>query len=134
MFRRFRRIEAIVAAVAIDALAAYGCSGQLEGASSTTDASSMVDPCSVPAPTMCPSPAPKYADVAPVLENKCVTCHSGADGGPWPLTGYGNVAAWQSEIGAELVHCSMPPADAGAPITAEERTLLLTWLVCGAPE
>jgi len=29
--------------------------------------------CDVPIPTSCPDPAPRYADVAPVFENRCVT-------------------------------------------------------------
>lgn len=94
----------------------------------------MPEQCSVTAPTACPDPAPRYADVAPVLQAKCVTCHSGVAGGPWPLTDYEHVADWQNEIRAELLDCSMPPADAGAPITKEESTLLLNWVRCGAPE
>lgn len=94
----------------------------------------MPEPCSATAPTACPDPAPRYADVAPVLQAKCVTCHSGVAGGPWPLTNYEHVADWQNEIRAELLDCSMPPADAGAPITKEESTLLLNWVRCGAPE
>lgn len=94
----------------------------------------MPGPCLVSPPTECPDPAPKYADVVPVLEQKCVTCHSGVAGGPWPLTDYDHVASWQNEIRGELVSCSMPPLDAGAHITEDERTLILTWLRCGAPQ
>lgn len=88
----------------------------------------------VVAPTACPDPAPKYADVAPVFAAKCATCHSGAADGPWPLADYDHVASWQGEIRSQLLSCSMPPPDAGASITDEERMLILTWLRCGAPQ
>lgn len=126
--------------IVVDALVVFGCSSA-GGTSGTTTTSGVgggggltPEPCSVSAPTECPDPAPRYADVAPVLEAKCVTCHSGAAGGPWPLTDYPHVADWQSEVRSELLDCSMPPADAGASITDDERTLILTWLRCGAPE
>jgi uncharacterized membrane protein len=88
---------------------------------------------SVPAPTTCPDPAPRYADVAPVFERRCVICHAGAPGGPWSLADYGHVADWQDTIRSSLRDCSMPPADAGVPMTLEERTAILTWIRCGLP-
>lgn len=89
--------------------------------------------CSVPIPTSCPDPAPRYADVSPIFESRCVTCHAGAPGGPWSLEGYGHVADWQDSIREELRYCSMPPADAGVPMTTEERVAILTWIRCGLP-
>jgi len=89
--------------------------------------------CSVPAPTSCPDPAPRYVDVAPIFERRCVTCHVGAPGGPWSLADYGHVADWQDTIRVELRDCSMPPSDAGVPMTIEERVAILTWIRCGLP-
>ena len=89
--------------------------------------------CSVPAPTTCPDPAPRYADVAPVFERRCVVCHAGTPGGPWSLADYGHVADWQDTIRAAMRDCSMPPADAGIPMTLEERLAILTWIRCGLP-
>src|SRR5437868_1867863 len=51
--------------------------------------------CSVPVPTTCPDPAPRYADVAPIFQQRCVTCHAGNPGGPWSLADYGPVSDWQ---------------------------------------
>jgi uncharacterized membrane protein len=89
--------------------------------------------CSVPAPTSCPDPAPRYADVAPIFERRCLTCHSGAPGGPWSLADYGHVADWQDTIRSSMRDCSMPPPDAGIPMTLEERVAILTWIRCGLP-
>jgi cytochrome c5 len=135
MGSELRRIKAILTVVALNGLAAYGCSSSSAETSSTgTDTGTMPEPCSPTAPTACPDPPPKYADVKPVFDAKCVTCHSGAAGGPWPLNDYGTIASWQSEIRGELLGCSMPPVDAGAPLTNEERMSLLTWIQCGAPQ
>lgn len=90
--------------------------------------------CSVPAPTSCPEPAPHYADVAPIFEQRCVLCHKGDFSGPWPLTDYGHVADWQDSIRSNLLDCSMPPSDAGVPMALEERLAILTWIRCGLPK
>lgn len=89
--------------------------------------------CPVPAPTTCPDPAPHYPDVAPIFERRCVICHAGTPGGPWSLADYGHVADWQDTIRSNLRDCSMPPPDAGVPMTLEERTAILTWIRCGLP-
>lgn len=90
--------------------------------------------CPIPAPTACPTPAPRYADVAPIFERRCVVCHAGAPGGPWSLANYGHVADWQDTIRPNVRDCTMPPSDAGIPISREERTAILTWIRCGLPQ
>ncbi|QSQ27148.1 hypothetical protein JY651_20525 [Pyxidicoccus parkwayensis] len=90
--------------------------------------------CDVQAPTACPSPAPRYADVAPIFEQRCVICHDTAPGGPWPLNDYGHVSDWQETIRASQLDCSMPPSDAGVRITLEERLAILQWIRCGLPK
>lgn len=89
--------------------------------------------CSVTAPTSCPEPAPGYADVAPIFERRCVACHAGNPGGPWSLADYGHVSDWQDTIRSNVRDCSMPPSDAGIPMTLEERGAILTWIRCGLP-
>jgi hypothetical protein len=91
-------------------------------------------PCNVEPPTECPDPAPTYVDVKPIFDSRCVVCHDGEFGGPWPLVDYPHVADWRTEIRGELQDCSMPPADAGFTISDEERTAILTWILCGARE
>lgn len=91
--------------------------------------------CSVVAPTMCPTPVPHYADVSPIFQARCVgPCHNGATlTGPWPLVGYEHVSDWQDGIRDQLINCTMPPTDAGVPITTEEREAILVWIRCGLP-
>jgi uncharacterized membrane protein len=90
--------------------------------------------CEVVAPTECPDPAPRYADVAPIFEQRCASCHNDVAGSPWPLDTYDHVADWAPFVRDELVRCSMPPPDSGVTITPEERDLILVWIRCGYPE
>jgi hypothetical protein len=89
--------------------------------------------CAVTAPASCPEPAPRYADVEPIFQSRCVVCHKGEEGGPWSLGDYGHVADWQDTIRTHVRDCTMPPEDAGIPMTVAERTAILTWIRCGLP-
>ncbi|WP_394841819.1 hypothetical protein LZC95_32675 [Pendulispora brunnea] len=86
------------------------------------------------APTECASPATTYAEVKPILEGRCISCHSGMPGGPWSLRDYEHVVDWSDTIRGEILGCSMPPLDAGVPITKEERLTILKWIRCGTPQ
>lgn len=90
--------------------------------------------CDVTLPTSCTDPSLGYADIAPILEQRCLSCHGGTPGGPWPLTSYEHVASWANEIRGQVSACAMPPADAGGTMTNEERDRLLLWVRCGAPK
>lgn len=83
--------------------------------------------------TVCPSPAPTYADVSPVFDAHCNICHTGQDNGPWPLNDYESVYDWSELIRSDLLDCTMPQADAGTNFTDDDRRLLLTWIRCGMP-
>jgi hypothetical protein len=87
--------------------------------------------CTVQAPTTCPDPPPHYPDIQPIIQRACVPCHQGLPGGNWPLLQYSHVADWQDVIRAMVLDCSMPPPDAGVPISDEERVAILTWIRCG---
>jgi hypothetical protein len=91
--------------------------------------------CTVVAPTECPDAGPRYADVAPIIEQRCVVpCHSpDSAGGPWSLHDYRHVADWRDTIRTNLLACTMPPRDAGVSIPADESMLILTWLRCDLP-
>ena len=102
-------------------------------AASAADGSVPLPPCSVKAPTSCPMPSPHYGDVAPIIESRCSSCHGKAWMGPWPLDNYEHVADWADTIRSNLVDCTMPPADAGIPMTNDERMVILNWLRCGHP-
>jgi hypothetical protein len=90
--------------------------------------------CSVEAPTGCPDPATRYADVAPLFEQHCVPCHFGTPGGPWPLTSYKHAVDWQDIIRTAMLECTMPPADGGGVMSNEDRLAILNWIRCGYPE
>lgn len=87
--------------------------------------------CNVEAPRACVEPKPTYSDIEPILKERCVICHNGKAGGPWPLTTYGHVADWQNEIRDQVSRCTMPPPDAGVEISDEDRSEILMWVRCG---
>ena len=91
--------------------------------------------CPVEAPTSCPDPtAIRYADIAPIIEARCAPCHSPLWAGPWPLNKLSHVRDWADDIRTNLIACTMPPLDAGIPITKAERLTMLQWVRCGMPE
>ena len=87
--------------------------------------------CNVVAPTECLEPAPRYADVAPILLSRCVICHYGAFNGPWPLSDYQHVADWRDFVRDEILNCSMPPLEGGVVMSNSERKRILEWIRCG---
>lgn len=103
----------------------------VDGAS---DAAIDAPACTVVAPTECPDSPPTYADVEPIIEEHCIPCHSPDNsGGPWSLHDYRHVADWRDTIRSNLLACTMPPADSGMFIPADESMLILTWLRCDLP-
>lgn len=86
-------------------------------------------------PTLCPTPAPSYATaVAPALQRACLPCH-GPGGAEFPthdVTTYDTVFAQRRAMLNQIHACQMPPPGAPA-LTAAERTALLAWFVCEAP-
>jgi hypothetical protein len=89
-------------------------------------------------PATCPSPEPSYEDdVLPILEQRCYTCH--ADAGPTTsgsgidFGSYANVYQLRGDILSQVNDCRMPPATAPQP-TIAQRTTLLGWLKCEAPD
>lgn len=86
-------------------------------------------------PASCPSGAPGYAaTIAPLVQARCATCHApGGQAADRPLDTYDDVFARRSAVLNQVYGCKMPPAGSPQP-TAEERSDLLAWLVCGAPD
>lgn len=131
-----------VAALVLGACATGDVASDAGAGSTALDAGAgSVDPdaaapmeCDVTAPTRCPEPPPRYADVEPIFQQRCVGCHYGMPDGPWPLTSYGHVASWANEIRGQVLACTMPPPEEGVPMTVEEREAILTWIRCGVPE
>src|SRR6185295_2221360 len=56
------------------------------------------------------APAPTFnADVAPILFEKCATCHRPGAGGPMSLTTYAEVRPWARSIKTRITKREMPP-------------------------
>jgi len=86
-------------------------------------------------PASCPSPVPSYSSsVSEIINQTCVVgCHTAGGTAPdRPLNTYEDVYSEQSAVLNQAYECFMPPAGS-PPLTAEQRTQLFGWLVCGAP-
>ncbi|MBK7863914.1 MAG: hypothetical protein IPJ65_35960 [Archangiaceae bacterium] len=90
--------------------------------------------CTVTAPTSCTQAGLRYADVKPIFEAQCTTCHAGNPGGSWPLTDYQSIADWKDDVRGDLLNCSMPPYDGGVPMPTAQRQTLLEWIRCDMPQ
>jgi uncharacterized membrane protein len=85
----------------------------------------------------CPGQAPSFTGVIfPLIQQKCDSCHGpGGVEASIPFSSYERIYQRRQTIQQRVRDCLMPPADAGpAQLSADERTTLLTWLVCGAPQ
>jgi hypothetical protein len=81
--------------------------------------------------------------VAPILRDRCVTCHRPGEIAPFSLTTYKHAAGWAETI-AEVVGAGrMPPWHASsefgkfrndARLSDDEKRLIAAWVADGAPE
>jgi peroxiredoxin len=81
-------------------------------------------------------------DVAPILEHKCVHCHSPGNIGSWSMSSHQKVKGMASMIEEVLLARRMPPWDADpaigkfsndASLSVAEAQTLLRWVHQGAP-
>jgi len=87
--------------------------------------------------------APSYArDVAPILEQRCRTCHRAGGVAPWQMTDHATVRGWSPMMGQVLRTGRMPPWQADPSygrfaddlaLPADERRTLVRWIEAGAP-
>ena len=119
-------------ALVVAAFTAACSSGRARGGEGAPGSSSAPLLCDVTPPKSCSDTSLGYTEIAPIFQKRCVGCHSGDPGGPWPLTSYEHVADWASEIRAQISTCNMPPVDAGIAMPTEEREKILLWVRCGA--
>lgn len=91
-------------------------------------------------------PAPgtvSYArDVVPILQAKCVSCHSTGQIGPFAMSSYGKVRGWSAMIHEVVLDRRMPPWHADPHVgkfandrslTASEAQALTQWIADGCP-
>jgi len=88
------------------------------------------------------SPYTFAEDVAPILRERCATCHVAGGPAPMPLTTAEETVPWGESIRLELVAGHMPPWSAmsggkrlphAEGLTARELNVLLTWVTGGTP-
>jgi len=90
--------------------------------------------CPADEPSTCPSSVPSYAaDVAPLIQHYCGSCHSATGvASDQPLSTYADLKTRALNVKTQVYQCRMPMAPVEPP-TLEERVTLLAWFVCGAP-
>lgn len=129
MKRRATKVAALAALAAMVSQTACG-NGAAPGQPSDAGAA-----CPRDLPSTCQGTAPTYAqDIAPVLASRCLSCHGegGVENASVDLTTYDGVYRKRTDVLSQVYNCQMPLPDAGAP-SADERALLMNWVVCGAP-
>lgn len=96
-----------------------------------------------PPPDEAPAGPTWHADVAPLVENSCVRCHTEGRIGPFPLTSYEEVYAVREAVRVAVEQRTMPPwlaapgcedYVADESLTDEEIDVISSWVKAGAPE
>jgi peroxiredoxin len=83
-----------------------------------------------------------HKDVAPILRNHCMTCHSEGNAGPFTLISYDDAADWMKTGLREIKAGRMPPAQVKSDlairnantVSAEELATLESWIKSGKTE
>jgi hypothetical protein len=88
--------------------------------------------------------APTFnSDVAPILFEKCATCHRPGAGGPMSLTSFREVRPWARAIKARVTKHEMPPWSADqrwgdytndTSLTQKQIDTIAAWVDAGMPE
>ncbi|QQS45435.1 MAG: thiol-disulfide isomerase [Acidobacteriota bacterium] len=84
-------------------------------------------------------------DVAPIIFNKCASCHRPGEVAPMPLTSYQEVRPWSKAIREEVLEKTMPPWFADPHTTTlkfsndrrlspEEIKTIVSWVDAGSPK
>jgi hypothetical protein len=107
---------------------ALGCGGQSGAVDADATACARADP-------TCDGSPPSYAsEVEPIVTSLCVPCHYvGSPYSPTDLVGYSKVQLTSGSSLGQVEACLMPPP--GTPqLTEAQRSALMAWLACGAPD
>jgi len=93
--------------------------------------------------TFPPSKAISYSvEIAPLLKEKCLSCHSPGNIAPWAMTNHAVLKSFLASIKQEVLAGRMPPWHADpvhgtflndASLKPAEASLLLEWIASGAP-
>lgn len=119
-------------------LATAGCS---EGPRSFNQAT--FESGAIKTPPVIDWPLTYWADVKPIVDSRCVTCHTGGGSGPGDYRTYEEVKAHAASLKIQVTERRMPPfiglsecADYANDwsLTEEQRGILTTWVDQGTPE
>ena len=91
------------------------------------------------------APVPTFSkDVAPIVFNKCATCHRSGEAVPMSLTSFQEVRPWAKAIREQVAERSMPPwhADAASSLkfrndrrlSQKEIDTVVAWVDGGSPK
>lgn len=81
-------------------------------------------------------------EIAPILQNRCVKCHTEGAIAPWAMSSYRQVRGWGAMMRETVMTKRMPPGQIDNEIgewldvnyiTPEEQSTLMHWLDAGAP-
>jgi cytochrome c peroxidase len=92
--------------------------------------------CPTDLPTSCSGTAPSYAQmVGPIVNSVCAAkCHApGGIASNRPMGDYASLFALKDAVLNQVSNCNMPPVDADPQLGEADRSTLLAWIVCGAP-
>ena len=87
-------------------------------------------------------PVTYAADVAPIVQEKCQSCHRPGQAAPFSLLGYDDARKWSTSITEVVGERRMPPWHADPrfghfsndrSLTARQRATLLAWVEQGSP-
>ena len=86
-------------------------------------------------PPACPSTVPSFnRDIQSLMQGQCGTCHSPSGTAPdRRFLTYADAFSQRSAFLNQVFSCNMPPLGAVEGFSVPNRELVLTWLVCGAP-
>ena len=82
-------------------------------------------------------------DIAPILAQKCTSCHTKGGLGPFAMSSYRKVAGWSDMISEVIMTRQMPPWQADPEVgefsndcslTAEEANKVVSWVADGSPK
>lgn len=81
-------------------------------------------------------------DIAPILEEKCIRCHTPGGIAPWAMTDYKTVRGWSSMMREVLLNNRMPPWQADPhynefkddlSLSEGEKKQIIAWIDAGEP-
>jgi uncharacterized membrane protein len=121
--------------LALVTAAAPGCAGS-ERPDPPPDAALGDDcPNDLPDNAACATRGPSYAEqTAAIIEQRCTICHfAGNTQSTQVFETYAEIFDQRRGMLTQIYSCRMPP-EASAQLMSGERSALLQWLVCGAPD